>query len=80
MYGMVRSMDDTPKSGWTVQLFTSFAEHKAAEYLYWHSRPVHERLAAGAARLGQLFQLLAKLEQLLQILLSRRVIAIEGMR
>ena len=26
--------------------YTSFDEMKADEYRYWHSRPVHERLAA----------------------------------
>jgi hypothetical protein len=41
-------MDDTPKSDWTIQRFTSFAECKSEEYRYWHSRPVRERLAAGA--------------------------------
>jgi hypothetical protein len=45
---MMRVMDDTAKSGWTVQRFTSLAECKAEEYRYWHSRPVRKRLAAGA--------------------------------
>jgi hypothetical protein len=30
----------------TLRRFASFAESKADEYRYWHSRPVHERLAA----------------------------------
>ena len=30
----------------TVRVFDSFAEMKAAEYRYWRSRPVHERMAA----------------------------------
>ncbi len=46
--GIFLVMDDMPRSSWTVQLFTSLAEGKAEEYRYWRSRPVRERLAAGA--------------------------------
>jgi hypothetical protein len=30
----------------TIRIYTSHKEMKAAEYRYWQSRPVHERLAA----------------------------------
>ena len=30
----------------TIRKYTSFDEMKAAEYRYWQSRPVHERVAA----------------------------------
>jgi hypothetical protein len=30
----------------TLRRFDSFADAKADEYRYWHSRPVHERLSA----------------------------------
>ena len=37
--------DTQPVRG-TLRRFDSFADMKADEYRYWHSRPVHERLAA----------------------------------
>jgi hypothetical protein len=36
----------TPSVRGTVRRFDSFADMKADEYRYWHSRPVYERLAA----------------------------------
>ncbi len=33
----------------TLTRFDGFADMKADEYRYWHSRPVHERLAAVSA-------------------------------
>lgn len=37
--------DARPVRG-TLRRFDSFADMKADEYRYWHSRPVNERLAA----------------------------------
>ncbi len=37
---------ETPPIRGTLRRFDSFADMKADEYRYWHSRPVHERLAA----------------------------------
>ena len=36
-------MEDAPI---TIRKYTDFDEMKADEYRYWHSRPIHERLAA----------------------------------
>jgi hypothetical protein len=41
-------MDDTQNTRWTLRRFTSLDAMKAEEYAYWQSRPIRERLAAGA--------------------------------
>jgi hypothetical protein len=41
-------MDDTQNTRWTLRRFTSLNAMKAEEYAYWQSRPIHERLDAGA--------------------------------
>ena len=42
------TMDDTSHTRGQVRRFTSFAAAKDEEYVYWQSRPVHERLAAAS--------------------------------
>jgi hypothetical protein len=39
------------REGWTVQVFSHPDQIKDAEYRYWHSRPMHERI-------GTVFQMM----------------------
>lgn len=41
-------MENTPNTRWTLRRFSSLDAMKAEEYAYWQSRPIHERLDAGA--------------------------------